>query len=46
MMRGPSWDQAFPADRMIPALRETLAGLGVDLDSQGERAPRPSRIGR
>jgi hypothetical protein len=34
MMRGPSWDQAFPADRMIPALRETLAGLGVDLDSQ------------
>ena len=34
MMRGPTWDQAFPADRMIPALRETLAGLGVDLDSQ------------
>ena len=34
MMRGSTWDEAFPADRMIPALRRTLADLGVDLDSQ------------
>jgi hypothetical protein len=34
MMRGSTWDDAFPADRMIPALRRTLADLGVDLDSQ------------
>jgi hypothetical protein len=34
MMRGPSWDDAFPADRMIPALESTLADLGVDLRSQ------------
>jgi hypothetical protein len=34
MMRAPKWDAAFPAERMIPALRETLAGLGIDLDGQ------------
>jgi hypothetical protein len=34
MMRAPTWDAGFPADRMLPALRETLAGLGVDLDAQ------------
>ena len=32
--RGSSWDSAFPADRMLPALRGTLADLGIDLDSQ------------
>src|SRR5918993_788679 len=32
--RGSSWDAAFTADRMLPALRGTLAGLGIDLDSQ------------
>jgi len=32
--RGSSWDAAFPADRMLPALRGTLAGLGIDLDAQ------------
>ena len=32
--RGSSWDAAFPADRMLPALRGTLADLGIDLDTQ------------
>jgi hypothetical protein len=34
MMRGTGWDDAFPADRMIPALRRTLADFGIDLDAQ------------
>ena len=28
--RGSSWDKAFPADRMVPALRGTLGDLGID----------------
>jgi hypothetical protein len=32
--RGSSWDKAFPADRMVPALRGTLSSLGIDLDAQ------------
>ncbi len=32
--RGSSWDAAFPADRMLPALRGTLSDLGIDLDRQ------------
>ncbi len=32
--RGTSWDAGFPADRMLPALRSTLADLGIDLDAQ------------
>jgi hypothetical protein len=34
MLRAPKWDVGFPADRMIPALRGTLANLGIDLDGQ------------
>ena len=34
LFRGSSWDQAFPADRMLPALRGTLSNLGIDLDAQ------------
>jgi hypothetical protein len=34
LVRGTDWDTAFPADRMLPALRGTLAGLGIDLDAQ------------
>jgi hypothetical protein len=34
LLRGSDWDDAFPADRMVPALRGTLAGLGIDLDAQ------------
>src|SRR5215217_7796474 len=32
--RAPTLDAAFPQERAIPALRQTLAGLGIDLDSQ------------
>ena len=32
--RGTDWDDAFPADRMVPALQWTLDGLGIDLDAQ------------
>ena len=32
--RSPKWDAAFPADRMLPALRSTLSDLGIDLDTQ------------
>jgi hypothetical protein len=32
--RAPSLDAAFPPDRAIPALRRTLAGLGIDIDAQ------------
>jgi hypothetical protein len=34
MFRGSGWDAAFPADRMVPALRGTLSNLGIDLDAQ------------
>jgi hypothetical protein len=34
MLRGPTWDAAFPGDRMLPALESTLTDLGVDLRSQ------------
>jgi hypothetical protein len=33
-LRAPSLDAAFPPEEAIPALRRTLAGLGIDLDSQ------------
>ncbi|HZC31182.1 MAG TPA: hypothetical protein VE261_06650, partial [Gaiellaceae bacterium] len=32
--RGTTWDAAFPADRMIPALESSLADLGIDLRAQ------------
>jgi hypothetical protein len=34
VFRGTSWDSAFPADRMVPALEATLADLGIDLRTQ------------
>jgi hypothetical protein len=34
VFRGTSWDSAFPADRMVPALEATLADLGIDLRAQ------------
>ena len=34
MIRSPQWDDRFPADKMVPALRSTLADLGIDLDAQ------------
>jgi hypothetical protein len=32
--RGMSWDDAFPLEKMVPALEATLADLGVDLRGQ------------
>jgi oligoendopeptidase F len=34
VFRAPAWDEAFPADKMIPALEVSLADLGIDLRSQ------------
>ena len=34
MIRSPQWDEGFPGDLMVPALRTTLADLGIDLDGQ------------
>ncbi len=34
LFRASDWDEAFPADRMVPALRGTLSNLGIDLDAQ------------
>jgi oligoendopeptidase F len=34
LFRAPEWDQAYPADRMLPALEATLGDLGIDLRSQ------------
>jgi hypothetical protein len=34
MIRSPQWDDGFPAGRMVPALKATLADLGIDLDRQ------------
>jgi hypothetical protein len=32
--RAAHLDELFPGERMVPALRETLAGIGIDLDAQ------------
>ncbi|HET6379581.1 MAG TPA: hypothetical protein VFH63_00900 [candidate division Zixibacteria bacterium] len=34
VIRGAAWDAWFDARGMVPALRGTLAGLGIDLDGQ------------
>jgi hypothetical protein len=34
MIRSPQWDERFPAAGMVPALKATLADLGIDLESQ------------
>jgi hypothetical protein len=34
LMRAPQWDQAYPSDKMLPALEQTLLDLGIDLKSQ------------
>src|SRR5262249_34474438 len=34
LFRAPEWDTAYPSDRMLPALLETLRDLGIDLDAQ------------
>lgn len=32
--RAPHLDSLFPAERLVPSFRETLAGLGIDLERQ------------
>ncbi|MDH4179167.1 MAG: hypothetical protein OEV33_01550 [Armatimonadota bacterium] len=34
LLMGPQFDLHFPKDKLIPCLRQTLSGLGIDLDSQ------------
>ena len=34
VIRAAAWDEAFPADRMLPALEATLADFGIDLQAQ------------
>jgi oligoendopeptidase F len=34
LFRAPEWDKAYSSDGMLPALRETLRDLGIDLDAQ------------
>ena len=34
MVRSPQWDEGFPGEKMVPALKTTLADLGIDLDRQ------------
>jgi hypothetical protein len=34
LFRAPEFDTAFPLDRAVPALRATLAGMGIDIDRQ------------
>jgi hypothetical protein len=48
--RGSEWDEAFPANRMVPALEWTLDGLGIDLGAQEnvqlDLEPRPQKTPR
>ncbi len=50
LFRAGRFDALFPAERMVPALRETLAGLGIDLDAQEnvtlDLEPRPKKTPR
>jgi len=34
LIRSPQWDEGFPGDKMVPALKATLADLGIDLERQ------------
>lgn len=48
--RGTAFDALFPAERLVPSYRETLASLGIDLDAQRnvhlDLEPRPSKVPR
>ncbi len=50
LFRATRWDSSFPADRLLAALKATLAGLGTDLRSQKnveiDIASRPSKSPR
>lgn len=34
LFRGTQYDALFPKEKLVPALRQTLAGMGIDLDKQ------------
>lgn len=34
LFRAPKFDAIFPKERLIPAVKKTFAGLGVDMDAQ------------
>jgi hypothetical protein len=48
--RAPSLDPLFPAERLLPAFEETVAGLGLDTGAPGEiildAEPRPKKSPR
>ena len=50
LFRAPHFDDLFPAERMIPALRATLSGLGIDMNAQEglelDTEPRPLKSPR
>jgi hypothetical protein len=50
LFRAPRFDALFPAERLLPALRDTLRGLGIDLDEQTnvtlDTEPRPLKSPR
>ncbi len=50
LFRAEHLDGPFAAERMVPALRETLAGMGIDLDAQSnvtlDADPRPTKSPR
>jgi hypothetical protein len=50
LFRAAGWDDAFPQDRMLPALEGTLGDLGVDLRAQEnvelDIEPRPKKSPR
>ena len=50
VIRGAQWDRWFDAARMVWALRQTLAGMGIDLDAQSgimlDLQPRPRKSPR
>jgi hypothetical protein len=50
LWRAPEYDRAFPAERAVPALRETLAAMGIDLERQPnielDVEPRPGKYPR
>jgi hypothetical protein len=50
VIRGAQWDRWFDAARMVWSLRQTLAGMGIDLDAQSgimlDLEPRPRKSPR
>jgi hypothetical protein len=48
--RAPALDAVFPAERLLESLRQTLAGLGIDIDAQPavvlDTAERPKKSPR